>query len=169
MVMDDMSDIAYAMQASAPDGVFQGYASLFGVPDLAGEIVSRGAFRASLGKRGLRGIRMLFQHDASDPIGVWEDLHEDDFGLFVRGRILTSLSRGRDIASLVREGAVDGLSIGFRAEKDRRDPGTGVRRLDRIDLWEISIVTFPLLPGARIGAAVKGKRRTASVAAFRRP
>lgn len=149
---------ACSAQALAPDGFFQGYASLFGVPDLAGEIVTRGAFRTSLRRRGPRGIKLLFQHEASEPIGVWEDLREDELGLFVRGRILTALSRGRDVAHLICEGAIDGLSIGFRAEKDRRDPRTGFRRLDQIDLWEISVVTFPLLPGARIGA-VKGRRR----------
>jgi uncharacterized protein len=159
--MDDMSVIACGARASSPEGIFQGYASLFGTPDLAGEIVTRGAFRASLKRRGLRGIKLLFQHEASDPIGVWEELREDDLGLFVRGRILTALSRGRDVANLIYEGAIDGLSIGFRAEKDRRDPRTGVRRLDQIDLWEISVVTFPLLPGARI-SAVKGRRRAPS-------
>jgi HK97 family phage prohead protease len=141
-----------------PEGAFQGYASLFGVPDLSGEIVTPGAFRASLRKRGPRGIKLLYQHEPSEPIGVWEELEEDNLGLFVRGRILLTLRRGRDVINLIREGAIDGLSIGFRAEKDRRDPRTGNRRLDQIDLWEISVVTFPLLPGARIGAVKSGAR-----------
>jgi uncharacterized protein len=152
-----MNMSALGMRALVSEGIFQGYASLFGVPDLAGEIVMRGAFRASLRKRGARGIKLLFQHETSEPIGVWEDVREDEFGLFVKGRILTALSRGRDVAYLICEGAIDGLSIGFRAEKDRRDPQTGFRRLEQIDLWEISIVTFPLLPDARIGAA-KGRQ-----------
>jgi uncharacterized protein len=162
LVMDDMNIASCGVQALAPEGFFQGYASLFGVPDLSGEIVTRGAFRMSLKKRGLRGIKLLFQHEASEPIGVWEELREDNLGLFVRGRILTALSRGRDVAHLICEGAIDGLSIGFRAEKDRRDPRTGFRRLDQIDLWEISVVTFPLLPGARIGA-VKERRCASTV------
>jgi HK97 family phage prohead protease len=95
---------------------------------------------------------MLFQHDPSEPIGIWLDLHEDATGLYARGRLIPEVARARELLSLLREGAVDGLSIGFRAAKARIDPRTRVRSLLAVDLWEISIVTFPLLAGARVRA-----------------
>lgn len=134
----------------APDGGFEGYASLFNRPDLGGDVVLPGAFRDSLRQRGARGIRMLYQHDPAEPVGVWTHMEEDMHGLFVRGRLATDVRRAREILALMRAGALDGLSIGFRAISARREAKAGPRRLARIDLWEISIVTFPLLPGARV-------------------
>ena len=143
-----------APKAVAADGTFTGYASWFGKPDLAGDVVMPGAFAASLEDRGKAGIKMLFQHDPAEPIGVWLDIREDDTGLFVRGRLMEEVARAREILSLVRAGALDGLSIGFRTVTAHTDPETGHRILNHVDLWEISIVTFPMLPNARIGAIV---------------
>ena len=140
-----------------PDGLFEGYASLFGVADLGKDIVERGAFRDSLTRRGPAGVKLLWQHDPAEPIGRWIALTEDSRGLFVRGQLSLAVARAREIHALMREGAVDGLSIGFRSEKARTEPRSGLRRLERIDLWEISIVTFPMLPQARI-SAVKALR-----------
>lgn len=127
----------------------EGYASLFGLADLNKDVVRPGAFRSALNRRAAKSIRMLFQHDASEPVGVWDEIFEDNRGLFVRGRVLGSGPRGRATAGLIREGAVDGLSIGFRT--DRFAPRTGGgRELFQIDLWEVSIVTFPMLPQARL-------------------
>ena len=140
------------------DGVFSGYASLFGRLDLGKDIVERGAFSASLKKRGAAGIRMLFQHDPNEPIGTWLELREDARGLFVKGRLSTGVERAREILSLMRGGALDGLSIGFRALRARKDAANGVRRIFEADLWEISVVTFPMLPEARI-ETVKGRFR----------
>ena len=134
------------------DGTVEGYASLFGEIDAARDVVMRGAFRASLAVRGARRVPMLFQHDPSEPIGGWLDLHEDATGLFARGRLIPEVARARDLLSLLRAGAIDGLSIGFRAARARIDPRTRVRSLLAVDLWEISIVTFPLLAGARVTA-----------------
>jgi HK97 family phage prohead protease len=138
------------------DGTFSGYASLFGEVDLGNDLVMPGAFRESLAARGAQGVKLLFQHDPNEPIGVWLDLHEDGRGLFARGRLMPEVSRAREVLSLMRAGALDGLSIGFRTVQGRTDPATGVRRLDKIDLWEISVVTFPMLPEARVSAV---KRR----------
>lgn len=138
------------------EGTFEGYASLFDREDLGGDLVSRGAFRETLTKRGAGGVRMLFQHDPNQPIGVWQQIHEDARGLFVRGRLTTEVARAREVLSLMRAGAVDGLSIGFRALRGKRDKRTGIRRLEKIDLWEISVVTFPMLPEARV-ASVKAR------------
>ena len=137
-------------RALAAGPSFEGYASVFNVPDLGGDVVVPGAFRDCLARRGARGVRMLFQHDPAQPIGVWSDLVEDARGLFVRGRLSVEVPRAAEILALLRDGALDGLSIGFRASTARRDAKTGLRRLVRIDLWEISIVTFPLLPQARV-------------------
>ena len=134
------------------DGTVEGYASLFGEVDQARDMVIRGAFAQTLAQRGLRRIPMLFQHDPSEPVGIWLDLREDHRGLFARGRLIPEVARGRELLSLLRAGAIDGLSIGYRTSKARIDPKTRVRRLLAVDLWEISIVTFPLLNGARVSA-----------------
>ncbi|HEV7259724.1 MAG TPA: HK97 family phage prohead protease [Bosea sp. (in: a-proteobacteria)] len=146
-----------------PDGLFEGYASLFGIADLGKDVVEPGAFRDSLTRRGPGGIKLLWQHDPAEPIGRWISLTEDARGLFVRGRLSLAVGRAREIHALMREGAVDGLSIGFRSERARTEPRSGLRRLERIDLWEISIVTFPMLPQARV-SNVKALRGAAAFA-----
>jgi hypothetical protein len=133
-------------------GVFEGYASLFDIVDLGRDMVARGAFVESLARRGLRGVKLLWQHNPAAVIGTWDDIREDSKGLRVRGRLDMAVARAREVYALMKSGAVDGLSIGFRTEKGRRDPITGIRKLERIDLWEVSVVTFPMLPGARISA-----------------
>ncbi len=130
-------------------GVIEGYASLFGVVDLSGDLVEPGAFATSLKRRGTAQIRCLFQHDPAEPIGAWEFLREDARGLFARGRLNLAVGRAREVAAL-EQGAIDGLSIGFKTVRARRDRRVGVRRLVEIDLWEISVVTFPMLPEARV-------------------
>jgi hypothetical protein len=137
------------------DGVFEGYASLFNREDLGRDIVLPGAFRDSLAERGPRGIKMLFQHDPTQPIGVWTRAVEDARGLFVRGRMMTDVAKAREVMSLMRAGAIDGLSIGFRMVKGARDR-FGIRRLEKIDLWEVSVVTFPMQPEARVTALKSG-------------
>lgn len=131
-------------------GTFDGYASLFGIADLARDVVAPGAFAASLARRGAAGVRMLWQHDPAEPVGRWLSIAEDGRGLRVQGRLNLAVRRAREIAALLEEGAVDGLSIGFRVVEASRDRATGLRRLLKLDLWEISIVTFPMLPGARV-------------------
>ena len=134
------------------DGTFEGYASLFEREDLGRDVVKRGAFRKSIEARKSGGVKMLFQHDPNEPIGVWEKIHEDARGLFARGRLMPEVSRAREVLSLMRAGAVDGLSIGFRATRSHRDKRTGTRYLHEIDLWEISIVTFPMQTEARVSS-----------------
>ncbi|MEO1205931.1 MAG: HK97 family phage prohead protease [Pseudomonadota bacterium] len=133
------------------EGVFEGYASVFGRCDQGADVVERGAFRRSLAARGPCGVKMLFQHDPNQPIGFWNEIKEDGRGLYVRGQLLTQVMRGHEVWALMRAGVLDGLSIGFKAVKARRDRGRGVRRLEVVDLWEISVVTFPMLEAARVG------------------
>ena len=143
------------------DGTFSGYASLFGAVDLGQDLVMPGAFHESLGERGSRGVKLLFQHDPNEPIGVWLEINEDNKGLFARGRLMPEVTRAREVLSLMRAGALDGLSIGFRTQQGRTDPASGVRRLDKIDLWEISVVTFPMLPQARVSTVKRARARRA--------
>ncbi|HEY8064657.1 MAG TPA: HK97 family phage prohead protease [Methylosinus sp.] len=140
------------LAAIGADGTFEGYASLFGVRDTCGDIVERGAFSASLRRSGAAGVKMLWQHRGDEPIGVWAEIAEDARGLKVRGRLDLSVARAREALSLIGAGALDGLSIGFRTLRAASDPKTGARRLLALDLIEISIVTFPALPQARIVA-----------------
>jgi len=132
----------------------EGYASRFGLRDLNDDVVVAGAFRDTLLDTGPKGVRMLYQHQVRSPVGVWDEIREDAIGLFVRGRILDLNAEARMVGSLVKAGVVDGLSIGFRAVKSRRDSGS-LRVLTGVELWEISIVTFPMLPSARITAMVE--------------
>jgi len=134
------------------DGTVTGYASLFGEIDQARDMVLRGACAETLRLRGPRRVPMLFQHDPAEPVGIWLELREDHRGLYARGKIIPEVARGRELLALLRAGAIDGLSIGFKTAKARIDPKTRVRSLLAVDLWEISIVTFPLLSGARVHA-----------------
>ncbi len=133
--------------------VVQGYASLFGKTDQGGDIVQKGAYAASLKRLAARQgrVKMLWQHDPGQPIGVWDEVKEDATGLWVKGRILPQVERGREVAALVQAGAIDGLSIGYRTVKAERD-GKGQRLLSELELWEVSLVTFPMLPEARVAA-----------------
>ena len=98
-------------------GSVEGYASLFGEVDQARDMIMRGAFTDTLAARNIRRIPMLFQHDPSEPVGIWLELREDHRGLFARGRLIPDVARGRELLSLLRAGAIDGLSIGFRTVK----------------------------------------------------
>lgn len=128
-----------------------GYASLFGCVDQGGDVVAKGAYGASLseGSKANRRIKMLWQHDPGQPIGVWDEVREDARGLWVKGRILDSVAKGREAAALIAAGAIDGLSIGYRTVRASRN-GAGQRMLTQVDLWEVSLVTFPMLPTARV-------------------
>ncbi len=154
-----------SLDAIEKDGTFSGYASLFGAVDLAKDRVERGAFAKSLRTRGASGIRMLFQHDPNEPIGAWLDIREDERGLFVKGKLTSGVAKARETLELMREGALDGLSIGFRTIRAKSEGATGIRRILEADLWEISVVTFPMLPGARVHA-VKSARRFPTVRQF---
>lgn len=147
-------------KAVKPDGSFEGYASLFGAEDLGRDVVLPGAFGKSLAKRGARGVKLLYQHDPNEVIGIWTEIAEDKRGLFVRGQLLTGVARAREVLTLMRAGAVDGLSIGYHVVKAETDRASGTRRLVEVDLWEISIVTFPMLPSARVSAVKKGTHPT---------
>ena len=126
-------------------GVFEGYGSVFGVEDHYRDVVEPGAFVKSLAKWRARDKfpALLWQHDTDKPIGVYEDMAEDERGLYVRGRLLIEeVALAREAWALIRAGAVNGLSIGYRPVTEERGRD-GINRILEIDLWEVSLVTFP--------------------------
>lgn len=138
-------------------GRLKGYASRFDEPDQSGDVVAPGAFGASLKrlKEAGRTVKFLWQHDPTKPIGIWRQVMENKTGLWVSGEVLTDIQLGQEAALLMQNGAIDGLSIGYRVVKAEPNRETGGRKLLEIDLWEVSLVTFPMLPTARAEAGDK--------------
>ncbi|QBX37228.1 HK97 family phage prohead protease [Brevundimonas sp. S30B] len=141
------------------EGIITGYASLFGQRDDGGDTVVRGAFTKTLAIRAGRPMPMLREHEPRDVIGVWTDYTEDDRGLRVKGQLALDVQDGREAHGLIKMGALDGLSIGYKTLRFERD-GEG-RRLTEVRLFETSIVTFPMLGTARIDS-VKAAEMTAN-------
>lgn len=149
MLQTKDSGLGLDVKAVGDDGVIEGYASAFGVVDSYNEVVEPGAFTASLveSKRKGRSIKMLWQHDSTQPIGVWDDLAEDSKGLWVKGRILKDASKlAAEAYGLLKGGALDELSIGYRTvQTEPHDDKQGVLKLLKLDLREVSLVTFGAL------------------------
>ncbi|MGE0178977.1 MAG: HK97 family phage prohead protease [Sphingomonas sp.] len=135
------------------DGTFTGYGSVFGVEDSYGEIVAKGAFKESL--KALNGagrkLPVLWQHRTAEPLGVYDEVEEDDRGLRVKGRLLIDgIGQAREAHVLLKAGAVTGLSIGYWVRESSFDEKTKVRTLEKLDLEEVSLVTFPANDDARV-------------------
>jgi hypothetical protein len=154
MLMTKNSAVALDMKAVSDAGVIEGYASVFGNVDSYGEVVEPGAFAESLVKSRQTGrkVKMLYQHDPHQPLGVWDDLAEDGKGLWVKGRLLIEQSpKAAEVHGLLKEGALDGLSIGYRTIESKPKAGKpGVISLTKLDLMENSIVTFAANERARV-------------------
>ncbi|WP_321397364.1 HK97 family phage prohead protease [Emcibacter sp.] len=142
-------------EGSGDSGCFEGYASVFNQLDNGNDLVLPGAFRNSLQDRKAGGIKLLWQHDPREPVGIIDELFEDHYGLFIRARLLTGVRRAGEAYDLVKSGALDGLSIGFHTVKSARH-ADGHRILQQVDLWEVSLVTFPMNDKARI-LSLKGE------------
>ncbi|PCI33396.1 MAG: HK97 family phage prohead protease [Alphaproteobacteria bacterium] len=132
-------------------GHFEGYASVFNVVDRGNDLILPGAFRRSLLDRRASGIKFLWQHDPKEPVGILDEVYEDARGLYVQGRLILDVARAQEAYQLLGAGALDGLSIGFHTLKSKKR-ADGVRLLLDVDLWEISLVTFPMNEQARISA-----------------
>ncbi|MBL4801733.1 MAG: HK97 family phage prohead protease [Emcibacter sp.] len=132
-------------------GHFEGYASVFNTVDRGNDLILPGAFTRSLRERGAGGVKFLWQHDPKEPMGILDELREDARGLYVRGRLILDVERAREAYRLLDAGALDGLSIGFHTLKSKQR-ADGVRLLQEVDLWEISLVTFPMNELARISS-----------------
>lgn len=146
-------------------GQFEGYGSVFGVKDSYGEMVAPGAFKESLAEHRKAGTlpALLWQHKADEPVGHYVEMFEDDRGLFVKGQLELDIQEGRKAHSLLKSGAISGLSIGFIPRKWEWDEDQEIRTLTEIDLWEVSLVTFPANSESRV-AGTKAFERISSLA-----
>jgi len=147
--------VALDVKAVGDDGTFEGYGSIFGNVDSDNEIVMPGAFTQSLvdAKRGGRSIKMLWQHDRTQPIGVWDDMAEDSKGLWVQGRLLIkqNVPRADEAYALLKAEAMDGMSIGYRTlDADPHPTKPGIIQLKKLLLREVSLVTFASNDRARV-------------------
>lgn len=145
-------DFGFELKSVDDDGVVEGYGSVFGVIDSYDDMVVRGAFASSLAAHRAAGTMpaMLWQHDASEPIGIWTDMTEDSKGLLIKGKLALDTTRGKETHALLKMGALNGLSIGFISKQWAYDRDTEVRSLTEIDLWEVSVCTFPSNEKARV-------------------
>lgn len=132
------------------EGEFEGYAAKFGEQDSYGDTIVGGAFKKTLREKRPNQIKMLWQHWTDEPIGVWTEFKEDNQGLYARGRLLTVVQKGKEAYELIKAGAVEGLSIGYRSVKSIYDDKTGFRDLLEVELFEVSIVSFPAIATAGV-------------------
>ncbi|MBB6299417.1 HK97 family phage prohead protease [Rhizobium leucaenae] len=153
------AQIALDVKAVHEDGSFEGYASRFGEVDLGRDAVQPGAFTKSLRERPASRVKMLREHNRAEPVGVFTEIAEDATGLHVKGRLILDTVKGRETYTLMKAGALDTMSIGYRTKSSRLDKVKGVRLLDEVDLHEISIVTFGMLPTATV-TSVKSDNNT---------
>ena len=145
-------DVGFEIKAVNADGTVEGYGSVFGVRDNYDDVISKGAFVQSLKDHKAAGTMpaMLWQHDADKPIGVWTEMVEDEKGLRIKGQLAMETVKGKEAHALLKMGALNGLSIGFMSKEWAYDRETEVRTLTAIDLWEVSLVTFPANEKARV-------------------
>ena len=150
--MNKTLDFAFQLKALSESGTFTGYGSVFGVQDSYGDVVVAGAFADSLAAQKAAGRMpaMLWQHRSAEPLGVYTSMVEDSIGLKVDGQIAMSTVRGAEAYALLKLGAISGLSIGYMPREDSYDKVTGVTTLKKVDLWEVSLVTFPANDAARV-------------------
>lgn len=143
---------ALQIKAVGDDGMIEGYASVFGVIDNYDDVIAAGAFGQTLNEHKTAGTMpaMLWQHDSDSPIGVWTEMVEDANGLRVKGMLALATERGKEAQALLKMGAINGLSIGFLSKEWKYDAKTNVRTLTEVDLWEVSLVTFPANAKARV-------------------
>ena len=140
-------------------GTFEGYGSVFGNKDLGNDVIEAGAFAKSLKKRKPQNVKLLYQHKSDMPIGVFDEIREDEHGLVVKGRLALKTQAGAEAYELLKMGALDGLSIGFRVNPKEvsYDKRGNKRIIKEVDLMEVSLVTFPMNPQATV-RSVKGEQ-----------
>lgn len=143
----------FEIKSLGEDGTFSGYGAVFGNEDSWGDIIAPGAFAKSLAAYRAKGRMpaMLWGHKADAPVGVWTELREDMKGLYVEGRLLIDdVAKAREIHALLKAGGISGMSIGYMASVWEWDEKNDIRTLKEIDLWEVSLVTFPANDEARV-------------------
>jgi len=145
----------FEIKAVEDDGTFEGFGSVFGNVDSYKEIVAPGAFAESLAgwKAAGKLPPILWQHRSGEPIGPYVSMEEQSVGLYVKGQLLVNdVQRAKEARALMKAKAVNGLSIGFVTREDSYDRVSGIRTLKKVDLWEVSVVTFPANPAAQISS-----------------
>src|SRR5574343_542957 len=145
-------DVGFEVKTVDDNGTFTGYGSIFGVVDSYYDVVAPGAFTDSLQALAAQNKKpaMLWQHRSAEPIGVYPVMKEDGVVLYLEGKLTMQVARAVEAHALLKDGAISGLSIGFVTREDSYDRATGIRTLKRVDLWEVSLVTFPANDAARI-------------------
>jgi HK97 family phage prohead protease len=156
--MEIKSHTGFKITSVNEKGYFCGYASVFNHVDDQKDVVIPGAFSTSLDKWERQGQwpKMLWQHNQKEPIGRWLFIEEDAKGLYVEGQLLLDVQKASEAYALMRAGAVDGLSIGFRVVKAGREDKSNVRFIKEVDLLEISVVTFAANQEAKITRIKRG-------------
>ncbi|HTV69319.1 MAG TPA: HK97 family phage prohead protease [Rhizobiaceae bacterium] len=147
-----VSEPLFDIKKIADDGVFSGYGSIFGNKDSGGDIVVAGAYGKSLAEHRRKGstVKMFWQHDPHQPIGKWLDISEDGKGLFVEGKLNMGVQRAREAHALLKEGDIDGLSIGYRVIEAEPDEKRGALLLKQVHLFEVSVVSMAMNERARV-------------------
>lgn len=146
-------DVPLLVKAISEDGTFSGYGSVFNVEDRVGDIVAPGAFEKSLEEWAKKGRlpALLWMHDSSQPIGIYTEMREDAHGLYVEGKLLKGeVKQAAEAYALLKAKAIGGLSIGYRVKREEWDNDTFIRTLKEVELWEVSLVTFPANPDAQV-------------------
>jgi hypothetical protein len=134
------------------DGSFEGYASVFNNKDLGNDVIKQGAFAKSIYDKKPKQIKLLYQHKTDEPIGVIDSLEEDKRGLKIKGRLAMGTQKGKEVFELMKMGALDSMSIGYRLapEDYKYSDKLKKRTITNLDLMEVSMVTFPMNPKAKV-------------------
>lgn len=155
-IATEQKSVRFELKSVSDTGVFTGYASVFGLKDDGWDIVDKGAFAQTIQDHNAknRKVPALWAHNPAEPIGVYTSLKEDDYGLWVEGKLSLSVGRAKECHALMMDGAINGLSIGFRTKRyeieKASEDGMTIRRLKEVDLYEISVVTFPMNDASRV-------------------
>ncbi|MER5171596.1 HK97 family phage prohead protease [Thioclava kandeliae] len=162
-MLDTITVSAPVLSVKALDsstGEFEGYASTFGgEPDSYGDVIAVGAYADSLAQHAAKGTmpKMFWQHDPAEPIGRWLEMAEDTRGLRVKGRLNMGVRRGQEAYALLKEGDIDGLSIGYRIKQHSVDADTGIWTLEKLELREVSVVSIGANENATIASVKSAK------------
>lgn len=119
-IVNDILDLEcdYKELDTDDDGTFEGYASVFNNKDLGNDVIKQGAFSESIKGKKPKQIKLLYQHKTDEPIGVIDSLVEDTRGLKIKGRLAMGTQKGKEVFELMKMGALDSMSIGYRLSPD---------------------------------------------------
>ena len=144
----EQKHLRFEFKDLTPEGKFVGLAAVYEIPDLGNDVIQKGALTKSI-KRSKGRVPILWQHDTKEPIGIAE-MEDTDVGVRITGQLSMSVPAAQKAYALLKDKVIDGLSIGFESLKDKVE--NGIRYLSELKLWEVSVVTFPMHPDARISS-----------------